>query len=67
MKLIIKLIHSRLEALVRGIKFEFGELGLTEVAEKNNSRKKLSRYNNNNNRKIRHEVPKIYINHPRNI
>lgn len=37
MKLIIK---SRLEELSRSIKFKFEELGLMEIAERNDSKKK---------------------------
>lgn len=50
MKQVIKLIYSRLEVLFRSIKFEFGELGLMEVVERNNSRNKLVGYNNEKNK-----------------
>lgn len=65
MKLVIKSIHSRLEALVRCIKSEFGELGLLKVAERNDSRKKLVDYNNKRN--MTYNGKKKFIKHPENI
>lgn len=65
MKLVIKSIHGRLEALVRCIKSEFGELWLLEVAERNDSRKKLVDYNNKRN--MTYNGKNTFIKHPENI
>ena len=54
MRSVIKSIHSRLELLLRSIKFEFGGLRLPKVAERKDIRKKMLGFNNK--RKIKHKV-----------
>lgn len=54
------------EDLVKSSTFEFGELGLIDIVERNDSKKKLVSYNNK--KKIKHKVKrKKCMSHPEDI